>query len=134
MTVYVTQPGLAREVQRAFEFESEEGKQLDYSISRYTLEVPLGKAVLEESGKPLTNAKPGDEIELSATLVGKVKNRIVKLEVPAALYSHGVPSFKSVYRHNDAVFGTVVWRCRKPLDLRKLPFLYEVYIVDEHVR
>jgi len=134
--IYVVAPHLEREIVRAFMFDPlPEGDQRDYSASRCAMEVPLGVATLDEDRrKRLTKAEPGDVLILSPVITGTVRNRLVEVDVCRALYDHGSPTFKRLYKHDDKVFAPVTWVCRVELDLKKLPYLYEAYIFDQHVR
>jgi hypothetical protein len=134
--MFVVKPRLAREIARQFQFvEKKEGEQQDYSINGTTMEVPLLRAALiEDRRKTLTKAKAGDIIILTPAVEMKVKHRIIHVELHEALYDHGKPTFKRLYRHDDKAFSTITWECTEPYDLEKLPYLLEVYIVDEHVR
>jgi hypothetical protein len=134
--IYVVSPRIGREAIRALKISSEvEGEQADYACSRYSVEVPFGKAYLaDDKKKVLTQAKPGDVLVIEPKVSIEIQNRFVHVEVADQLYSHGRPTFKRLYKHGDKAFTPITWECLTALDLKKLPFLFEIYIVDEHVR
>ena len=134
--MFVVKPRIAREIARQFAFnEREEGEQQDYAINQVSMEIPFFKAALAEDGrKTLTKVKPGDIVVIEPAVSFEVKNRIIMVEAHKALFDHGVPSFKRIYRHGDQAPTAVVWSCMDALDLEKLPYLLEVYIIDTHVR
>ncbi len=82
----------------------------------------------------LAKMQPGDVVLISPTVAMNVKNRIVVAQAHEKLYSHGRPSYKMWHRHGDIMNVVVRWECDKALEMKDLPFLYEAYIVDQHVR
>lgn len=132
--MYVCAPRLGREAVRTFQFEKS-NDPYDYSTDRCSVLFPFAKAqVAEEPKKQLTKAKAGDRLVLLPKNHFQVANRIISVEVAPALYYHGVPNFQRLYEHGDKAFSPLFWECSVDLDLKTLPYLYRVYIVDEHVR
>ena len=138
--MYVVQPRLWREAIRCFSFQGlKEGEQADFSLSRVAMEIPFGSAMLLDDaaeGKPrkVTKAKPGDLVVIQAAQTFKIHNRICHIEAHPKLYSAGRPVFKRLYGPDQEAFAPMSWECYQPVDLASLPYLYEVYIVDEHLR
>ena len=132
--VFVVEPRLKREVQKCFDFEPQNG-QLDYWCERLAAYFPLAKAaLLEDAKKQLTKAKAGDKLVLIPSCHFTVRNRIIQVEVHQDLYTCGELSPRRLYKHGDKAFDSLVWTCNLDYDLKQLPYLYEVFIVDEHVR
>ena len=134
--IYVVKPRLAREIHRAFKFDPlPEGEQYDYSINTMSMEVPFHKAAMwDDRRKTVTKAKPGDCLYINAKLKMTVTNRIIHVELHPSLYVHGTPTFRRIYKHGEKMFTGIFWTCVEALDLEKLPYLYEAYIVDEVVK
>lgn len=133
--MFVVSPRLTREIARCFAFLGKEGEQHDYSINGTSMEVPFLKAhLLEDAAKAITKVKAGDVVTILPAVEWQVKNRVIMVEAHARLYTHGVPSFKRLYAHGDVAPTAITWSCADDLDLKKLPYLLTVYIIDEHIR
>lgn len=135
--MYVVMPALTREVNRQLEFLDPSGEpQADYSISRARVEIPLGAATLvgSDAKKSLTKAKEQDEIILRPKVLCRARHRVLHVECHPLLYSNGIPVFKRIYSEGDLINHAISWLVTKDTDLSTLPYLYEIYIVDQHVR
>lgn len=134
--MFAVQPQLRREHVRAFDVVSlVEGEQADYSVNQITFEVPFHQAVMtEDKRKKLTKCKPGDSLVLTPKVSLLVKNRIVVASAHQLLYTHGRPSYKTLYKHGDTMNLCVRWDCDEAFDLSTLPFLFEIFIYAQHVR
>jgi hypothetical protein len=134
--MFAVQPQIRREAIQAFDVKSlVAGEQADYSVTLHTVEIPLAAGAHIESPAVLcSKVKPGEIVLLTPKVSALVKNRIVHVEVHADLYRYGRPSFKRLWRHGETLATPVVWECFEPYQLTKLPFLYEIYIVNQHIR
>lgn len=134
--MFIVKPSLARDVQRNLTFYGvAEGEPADYTVENWSVTVPFYKAaVIEEPKKQLTKAKAGDRLYLIPKSHFDVSSRIVFVEVHPVLYRHGVPQFQRIYKSGDRADCGVVWECTVDLDLKKLPYLYEIYVVNEVLR
>jgi hypothetical protein len=122
---------LQREAARNLDVEVPEGEPgADYSISRQTVELPFGRAhMFDDKKKNVAIAKPGDRLRIFTRGVVRVRNRIVQIAAHPMLHNFGVPTYRHIYRHGD-IIGSMTFECDEQLDLRKLPWLYEIYIHD----
>ncbi len=136
--MFAFMPMLRRDQARGLKFTSNvPGEQADYILGQHTVLVPLWKAQVEgEDGKKkfVTKVKAGDVVVFTPKVTVEITNRVVFAQPNELLYTHGVPSFKQIYRHGEFVSTFVRWTCDEDLDLKKLDFLYEIYICDQHVR
>lgn len=134
--MYVVAPRLYRETMKCLEFTTTlPNETLDFSVSNHSVELPFGTArSLTDKKKSVTLGEAGDILVIEPQVQMVVKNRIVHLDVHPLLYKHGRPSFKRIWRHGEKPILTVTWECFEDYDLMDLPYLYDIYIIDEHVR
>lgn len=134
--MFTTHPQIRREAIAAFDATSlVDGEQADYSVSYYSVEVPLYRAkLLEDKRKNVTKVERGETVLLYPKVSLLVKKRLVMVEAHARLYESGAPVFKRMYRHGDIIVDPIVWTATETFDLTTVPYLYEVYIVDQHFR
>lgn len=130
------QPQLKREYNRAFDITSlVKGEPADYSVGQYSFEVYLHQAFnVDNKARPIAKAVPGDLIYLYPKVAMKIKNRIVEVEAHQKLYDYGTPSFKRRWHHGETLNCVITWHCLRELNMKDLPFLFQVYIDDQHVR
>jgi len=134
--MFVVSPRITREINKTFKFTPlEPGEQYDYSVSRATVEIPYGRAHhIEDKRRTTSSVKPGDIVVIEASVEVTLTNRIILVDVPAALYKCGRPTFKHTYKHGDKAFAPVHFECYSAIDLKSLPYLFEIYIYDLHLR
>ncbi len=139
MSYVLTPSRIGREAARNLKFKSrlKKGEEPgdDYAISRHTVEIPLWKATYLDDPKTSlgATAKPGDVLVLEPKVDVSVLNRVIEIEAHKDLGKHGVVSTSRTYRHGETV-GRIVWTCTAAFDLKKLPWLYEIYIHDQSIK
>lgn len=135
--MFIVMPTLRREVNRQIEFIDPTGEpQVDYSLGRTCMEIPLGSATLfgGDPKKLVTRAKEQDVLTLRPKVLFKPVNRIVLVECHPQLYVNGVPVFRRIYNDGELACSPITWTVTKDTDLSKLPYLFSVYICDQFVR
>lgn len=134
--MFTIHPQIRREAVASFDAHSlVEGEQADYSVSYYTVEVPLHRAKpVDDKRRNVMEVDRGETVLLYPKVSLLVKKRIVIVEAHPRLYKTGAVSMKRVYRHGDVIADPIVYTAHEPVTLATLPFLYEVYIVDQHIR
>lgn len=132
---FIVSPALRREVTRQLEFIDISGEpSADYSLGRVAVELPLGEAVIFGTNKSVSRAKDQDTLVLRPKVLVKPVNRIIHVECHPLLYTNGEPVFRRMWHDGQTAPGALIWHVTKDTDLTKLPYLFEVYIYDLHVR
>lgn len=125
-----------REAERGLKIKSLDKNEMaaDYSVGRHAIEIPFGKATfLDEPKKSITSAKVGDRLVLAGKCSVEVANRVIEVRPCLSLYECGILSAPTTYKHGETVVN-MVWECTKDIDLKKLPWLYEIYIHDQSIK